>query len=130
VLAVILAEYVWLYSPFDSGTPLVSQDLPSGSTADSAVDSTQESPAPAAYLTLGTLVIRQEPSASGAELGRIPKGTSIVITCVTAGDPVKGATKTDSHWDKVTVGSVTGYVSNTLVMTGTAVDDPSRIPAC
>ena len=76
------------------------------------------------------MTIRSTPPTTGAHLGEIPKGTSIVITCVTSGDPVKGATTTDSHWDKVTYWTVSGYVTNTLVKTGAAVDDPGRIPPC
>jgi len=49
---------------------------------------------------------------------------------VIGGDPVRGATTTDSHWDKVTYWTVSGYVTNTLVKTGAAVDDPGRIPPC
>ena len=49
---------------------------------------------------------------------------------MTSGDPVKGAATTNSHWDKATYGTVSGNITNTLVNTGAAVDDPDRIPPC
>jgi hypothetical protein len=136
VFTVMVAEYVWLYAPFGSHTSSVAtQDPSADSTGDSTVDSTTDTssdagPDATAYVALGTLTIRATPKTTASRLGSIPKGTSITITCVTTGEPVKGATKTDSHWDKVTFGSVTGYVSNTLVKTGAAIDDPKQIPAC
>jgi len=43
---------------------------------------------------------------------------------------VTGRAKTDNLWDKVTYGNVTGFITNTLVATGAAIDDPTVIPAC
>jgi hypothetical protein len=140
VVTVMVAEVFWLYSPFGSDTSSVTtQNTIVDSTVDSTVDpgsgATPDSgPDPSAdattFATIGTVIIRSTPAKTGTELGKIPRGTKVAVACTATGDPVKGATKTDSQWDKVTYGAVTGYVTNTLMATGAAVDDPSRIPPC
>ena len=145
LLAVVMvAEYVWLYDPFGSGSGMVSTsattvDPGAEATTDPGLGSTDATtdpgagnatPTPDTYATLGNVVIRATPARSGAVLGKIPKGTRVAVTCVATGESVRGATRADDHWDSVTYDAVTGYVSNTLMATGAAVEDPTRIPAC
>jgi hypothetical protein len=140
VVVIIACEVFWLYTPFGSTSP---RGVPTGSTSGTAPDgtsaglvdqsagSTETSAVPeGAYRTLATVAIRSGPTTADQQLGKIPKGTDVVITCTVVGQPVKGATRTDAHWDKVTVGAITGYVANLLVDTGAAIDDPTRIPPC
>ena len=123
------------------GAPDATVESTPDSTPDSTIDPTApvtpgggvdagSATAPATYTTLGNVIIRSIPARAGAGLGKIPKGTQVTISCVATGEPVAGATKVDDHWDKVTYGAVTGYVSNTLMATGAAVDDPTVIAPC
>ncbi len=148
VLALVMVvEYFWLYAPFGSGSGSVTTssvaaapgadstgaDSTSGSGPDATPTSTDAGPGASSsttYATIGNVVIRATPARTGAVLGKVPKGTRLSVTCVAVGEPVRGATTADAHWDKVTYDAVTGYVSNTLVATGPAVDDPAQIPPC
>jgi len=136
---VMMAEFFWLYSPFGSTPASTSPGTAATATPDGTTDSTTDPNAdpgsdgtggPATYAALGNVIIRSGPAKSAAQVGKLPKGTQVAVTCTVTGDPVKGATKTDSHWDKITYGAVTGYVTNTLMATGAAIDDPTVIPAC
>jgi uncharacterized protein YraI len=139
LLAVVMVgEYLWLYTPFGSTTVTTTQaatdttDPGAASAGDAGTDpSTVPGADPAVtYAAIGTVTIRSSPATSGTRLGKLPRGTRVAVICTTIGDPVRGATKTDSHWDKITYDAVTGYVSNTLMATGTAIDDPTLIPPC
>jgi len=142
VAAVMVAEVFWLYSPFGSDSPATvpgatatsTVDSTADSTVDSTVDSSVDAGSGAAgvttFATIGTVTLRASPDPTALALGKIPRGTQVTVECTAVGSPVKGRTKTDSHWDKVTYGNATGFITNTLVATGAAIDDPTVIPAC
>ena len=142
VAAIMIGEYLWLFSPTSSTSQTTASQSQDAGSSDNAANepsaggesASSETTAPTAattsVTTRATAIIRSGPSKTASDLGTIPKGTSIVIVCVTTGEQVKGATSTDSRWNKVIYGSITGYVSNTLIATGTATTLPNTSPSC
>ena len=74
----------------------------------------------------GTVVaevrLRGGASTAAPVLGTVPRGATVVIACITAGERVRGPRGADSYWDYIHYNGATGYVANTYVSSGPLID--------
>lgn len=73
------------------------------------------------------LTVRGAASASGADLGCIPDGTSMGIDCTITGEAVTGPWGESTLWDHTSYGSASGFVADAWVNTGTSTP---TAPSC
>lgn len=137
VLVVVLAEAQWLYSPFSStsSSATVSAANPGDTQAgDQGVDGNGDvattEPAGVVYTTRLRVTIRVGPTSTSTDLGRVAAGTKITVTCTASGEAVTGLHGPERHWDRITVGSATGYVTHALVTVPSGATPVDQIPAC
>ena len=140
VLVVVLAEAQWLYSPLGSGgsssssATVSTTDPGDGQSGDPAADGTGDvattEPTGVIYTTRSRVTIRSDPTSTSTDLGHVAAGTKITVTCTATGEAVTGLHGLDRHWDHLTVGSVTGYVTHALVTVPSGATPVDQIPAC
>lgn len=78
----------------------------------------------------GGLVIRTSPSVSAAQVGMIPEGATVTVSCITRGDNVSGPFGDDSWWDRVTYAGTSGWVTDQYMDTRNDVNDQSLLARC
>jgi hypothetical protein len=71
---------------------------------------------PTCYVTARSVNLRAAPSSSAALLGQIPESVRLSVLCLAQGEPVSGPYGTDTAWEKVTLGSTTGFVADAYVL--------------
>jgi hypothetical protein len=139
VVVVLVAEAQWLYSPFGSSgstTVAVSTTDPGGSqSSDPGVDDSTEVPLPdpgagLTYQIRSRVTIRSGPTSTTAVLGHLAAGTKVTVTCSAPGEAVSSPEGANSRWDRVTVDSVTGYITDALVSVPRGSVPTDQIPAC
>jgi Bacterial SH3 domain/zinc-ribbon domain len=82
------------------------------------------------YAATTDLIIRSGPSTGNAALATIPYGTYVIVQCTSPGETINGPYGADAHWDRVSYGGATGFVSDEYVDTKSDIDNPSIIPPC
>jgi Bacterial SH3 domain len=82
------------------------------------------------YATTTDLIIRDGPSTGNAALATVPYGTYVIVQCTSPGETINGPYGADAHWDRVSYGGATGFVSDEYVDTKSDIDNPSIIPPC
>lgn len=123
---VLLLEAQWLWSPLRSGsstsaavaTATTDSTDPGDSTDPSSVDSADPGPAAVAAVAFharSRVTIRSAPSSASTALGHVASGESVSVSCVAQGEAVKTSAGSDPKWYHVTIGTVSGYLTGTLV---------------
>ena len=115
--------YVDAYPRFVSTTPPVS--VPTQA-------STVSPPGPSGrlYLVTNNVIIRDGPSTSANEIGRIPAGAQVGVQCKALGETINGRWGPDPNWNRVTYNGTTGYVTDEWIDTQQDEVDPSKVPPC